>query len=312
MILDDHEIEDNWTQDRLTDAGKSRLFNLAIGAYMSYQRSHGPRSWGRRLFYRFDCGGYPFFVLDTRTQRFKEDEAGLADNHMLGRPTIDTDPEHQGQLHRLLDWLTEQQQVHRNTPKFVISSTVFVPNAMNERITDGPSANPEFRRLHSNETRRAESDSWPAYPETRQAILECIATQTPVQNIVFLTGDIHCSNIARMHFENTAGQDRGIFAYDITSSAFYWPFPFADGDPNNYVHDSKASGQTDGFPIAGGEMNYRSWAYTQVDNYCRIDIDRQRHEIQVRYYDRDGKLLTISDAGGSQTGVNALPLAPWP
>jgi alkaline phosphatase D len=59
-------------------------------------------------------------------------------------------------------------------------------------------------------------------------------------------------------------------------------------------------------------MNYRSWGYTQEDNYCRIDIDRQRHEMQVRYYARDGGLLTITDEGGGKTGVNALPLAPWP
>jgi hypothetical protein len=30
-----------------------------------------------------------------------------------------------------------------------------------------------------------------------------------------------------------------LYAYDITSSALYWPFPFADGDPNNHVHDSR-------------------------------------------------------------------------
>src|SRR4029077_15320503 len=83
MILDDHEIEDNWTQDRLRS--NSRLFNLAIGAYMSYQWSHGPRTFGRRLYYSFDASGYPFFVLDTRTQRYKDDIADdLTDNHMIG------------------------------------------------------------------------------------------------------------------------------------------------------------------------------------------------------------------------------------
>jgi alkaline phosphatase D len=105
MTLDDHEIEDNWTQDRLTEPGKHRLFNLAIGAYMSYQWSHGPRTWGRLLYYQFECAGYPFFVLDTRTQRYKDDEEGIRDNHLLGRPTID--PAHPSQLTRLLDWLSD-------------------------------------------------------------------------------------------------------------------------------------------------------------------------------------------------------------
>jgi alkaline phosphatase D len=90
MILDDHEIEDNWTQDRINDAGKHQLFNLAIGAYQSYQWSHGPHgppNSERLLYYTFECAGYPVFVLDTRTQRYKDDLPGLHDNHMVGRPT---------------------------------------------------------------------------------------------------------------------------------------------------------------------------------------------------------------------------------
>ena len=122
MILDDHEIEDNWSQDRLRDNAKHRLFNLAIGAYMSYQWSHGPRTWGRLLYYTFECAGYPFFVLDTRTQRFKDDKVGLDDNHLLGRPPIDKASP--GQLGCLLTWLSAQQkspqeraQVHRHVER---------------------------------------------------------------------------------------------------------------------------------------------------------------------------------------------------
>ncbi len=50
MILDDHEIEDNWTQDRIRGSSKRMLFNLAISAYMSYQWSHGPRTHGGRIY----------------------------------------------------------------------------------------------------------------------------------------------------------------------------------------------------------------------------------------------------------------------
>ena len=35
MILDDHEIEDNWTQDRIRSRDKRMLFNLAINALNS-------------------------------------------------------------------------------------------------------------------------------------------------------------------------------------------------------------------------------------------------------------------------------------
>src|SRR5262249_21769617 len=104
MILDDHEIEDNWTQDRIQKPAGRELFNRAIGAYMSYQWSHGPRTWGRLFYYRFECAGYPFFVLDARTQRFV-DAVGVEDNHMLGRPSLH--PETPSQLDRLMRWLSE-------------------------------------------------------------------------------------------------------------------------------------------------------------------------------------------------------------
>ena len=45
MILDDHEIEDNWDSSRLKDDGDHQLFTLATDAYMNYQWSHGPRSF---------------------------------------------------------------------------------------------------------------------------------------------------------------------------------------------------------------------------------------------------------------------------
>jgi alkaline phosphatase D len=309
MILDDHEVEDNWTQDRIRKDAKHRLFNLAIGAYLSYQWSHGPRCFDGQLYYNFDCGGYPFFVLDTRTQRYKDDEVGLDDNHMLGRPTIDT--AFPGQLKRFLDWLSKPyDNAPANAPKFVVSSSVFAPNAMNERVTGpvGPGQDPAF---WANRARREDSDSWPAYPNTRKAIIEHIV-QNNIQNVVFLTGDIHCSNIARLIFKMN-GQDVDIRAYDVTSSAFYWPFPFADGDPNDFVHNSTAESQYDPFPFGEGKgvMDYWAWGFTQKDNYARIDIDRAQHRLVVSYFDRDGNPVKVLNAEGVEATENYLTLAPW-
>ncbi|MFJ2381809.1 alkaline phosphatase D family protein [Pseudomonas protegens] len=236
MILDDHEIEDNWTQDRIRkDRDKRLLFNLAMGAYMSYQWSHGPRFadsyvHGRamtgddqylqqlqtnQLFYDFSCGNYPFFVLDTRTQRFLDDVPdALEDNHLLGRPSLH--PSEPGQLDRLCAWLRHMQQDRGNILKFVVTSSVFVPNGVDTVGTDRDAVR------HKND-----SDSWSAFPTTRRAVLETMI-EHQVQNVVFLSGDIHCSNISRLAF-SAAGQ--ALNSYAVTSSAFYWPFPFADGEP---------------------------------------------------------------------------------
>jgi alkaline phosphatase D len=301
MILDDHEIEDNWTQDRLRCPDKRQLFNIAISAYMSYQWSHGPRTFGRLLYYHFSCSGYPFFVLDTRTQRYKEARpADLSDNYLLGRPSLHDDEP--SQTDRLLNWLTTQQQERGNAPKMIVSSSVFVPNDITERTGDGDDA--DGKRLER-------SDSWPAYPNTRRAILDCIVANQ-VQNVVFLSGDIHCSNVAEMTFTRN-GNPLDLRAFSITSSAFYWPFPFADGDPANYVHDSKQQGQEDSFRLSDGTiMDYRAWNFTQDDNYCRVTLDRARHALDLVVFDIEGRKVRIATAnGGSRNLEESLSLAPW-
>ena len=217
MILDDHEIEDNWTQDRIKYAESRGVFNLAITAYMSYQWLHGPRSYGRRLYYDFAWRKYPFFVLDTRTQRYMDGIADeLSDNHLLGRPSLAE--EEPNQLNYLLHWLRTQQDERENVPKFIVTSSVFAPNPMDAR--EGR----EGAELHKVRWKEA-SDSWPAFPSTRRAILECIVEHS-IQNVVFLSGDIHCSNVAQLEFSGSAAVEK-LKAFSITSSAFYWPFPFA-------------------------------------------------------------------------------------
>ncbi len=300
MILDDHEIEDNWSQDRLRKSAEARkVFNLAIGSYMSYQWSHSPRNQDNRLFYNFDCSGFPFFVLDTRTQRYMDNiEEDLSDNHLLGRPSLD--PSEPSQLEILLNWLKGQP---KNIPKFIISSSVFVPNPM--------SAREERVEKMSTAKRKAElrqnTDSWPAFPNTRRALLKCI-TENKIQNVIFVSGDIHCSNVAQMFFSGIKGVGE-LKAFSITSSAFYWPFWFADGDPSDYVHDSKLKGQGDTFDIEKGlVMDYKAWNFTQQDNYCRIDVDRKKHELKVYCYGSDGNIVQKKN---KKKLITTFRLAKW-
>ena len=305
MILDDHEIEDNWTQDRLGKAASRKVFHLAVGAYMSYQWSHCPRTYQTRLYYEFECNGYPFFVLDTRTQRFMDDVIGsLEDNHLLGRPTLgDEEP---GQLDRLLRWLVAQQQKRGDVPKFVVSSSVFAPNPITAR--EGREGEP-----HEKIRWKEESDSWPAFPTTRRAVLSAIV-KNGVQNVVFLSGDIHCANVAALEFHGSAEAQK-LKAFSVTSSAFYWPFPFADGEPSSYVHDSRAQDQLDTFRIdAQHSMDYRAWNFTQEDNFCRVDLDPAKHSLQVTALNKKGQVIRKRNWRGEATGapvIADLPLAPW-
>lgn len=310
MCLDDHEIEDNWTQDRINKKEKRVLFNIAIDAYLSYQWSHGPRTWDNcapppkkkklsavedalhnpqipLLYYDFLCEGYPFFVLDTRTQRFQDEQEGLDDNHLLGRPA--QHPTEPGQLERLLYWLRYQQTVRGNVPKFIVSSSVFVPNPI--------------KSTRSGYENKEASDSWPGFPNTRRAILDCIV-ENKVDNVVFLSGDVHCSNVAQMTFHNGPGDH--LTTYCLTASAFYWPFSFADGSPSDYVHDSTDPKTKDTFELSpgNGTMDYTAWGFTQEDNFSRVDIDSKNQQLLFHLFDQQGGAIKTRKKNGS---VNSTP-----
>ena len=59
--------------------------------------------------------------------------------------------------------------------------------------------------------RRDDSDSWPAFPVTRLALLQHIV-RNRIQNVVFLAGDIHCSNVAEIEFDGNDGRDLKAFS----------------------------------------------------------------------------------------------------
>lgn len=296
MILDDHEIEDNWVQGRIKDHEKRFLFQTAVSAYMSYQWVHSPRNfgaWGNveggtgdKLFYSFECCGYPFFVMDSRTQRIRDDDDHvLEDNHLLGYPAKPTAPDHKGQIDILCEWLVAQQIKHGDRPKFIVSPSVFVPNGVETAGND-----------ERSDRKKCEDDAWAAFPTTRRQLLRAIV-DNGVQNVVFLSGDVHCSNLAEITFTNrTDGSALPLRAFGITSSAFYWPWAFADGDPLSFVHDSTI--ERDDFPLRVNPddvgypdivMSYRAHDFVQEDNFTRVDIGEK--EIVVRNYDREGAML---------------------
>lgn len=295
MTLDDHEIEDNWSQDRIGKPNKKLLFNVAIGAYMSYQWSHSPRNYGRRLYYSFVASGYPFFALDTRTQRYIDDVPDtLSDNHLLGRPSLD--PDEPSQLDVLCTWLVDQQRDRGDVPKFIVSSSVFAPN-------------PVFAMSGASVAHLEKSDSWPAFPNTRRTLLEAIVDHG-VQNVVFLSGDVHCASVAQLHFR---GCGEHLRAFSIVSSAFYWPFPFADGDPAEFVHDSRDPRTPDTFTIRDGvTMDYRAWNFCNEDNFARLTASQASHSLRVELIGRDGAPISRKGPYGKQADfTSVLDLAPW-
>ena len=286
MILDDHEIKNNWGQDQCEK--HKNLFENAIRAYRNYQWSHSPRTFGEKFFYHFDCGGYPFFVLDVRTERYNRGD--LMKNHLLGSPAKNGDP--CPQLKRVCEWLAEKQNKLGDIPKFIATSSVFVPNK---------------RKTVGKDKAKRKSDSWPAYPQTRRALLHAIVDNN-VQNVVFLSGDAHHSNVAEILFEGSE-EAKKLKAFSVTSSAFHWPF--LNGKPSHYVHNSEESQDT--FELSpntknGIVMNYVARNFIQENNFCIVEVDEEYHRLTVTVRNKEGQVLTPK---GSGKLACKLELAPW-
>ncbi|SEM86091.1 alkaline phosphatase D [Pseudomonas sp. ok272] len=159
MILDDHEIEDNWP----AKAGNqgAALYRNAMAAYDIYQASHGPGherladgQLSRELkhyWYQFAHGDIAWFVTDSRTRR----------NLSAGdRRILDAEQEH-----ALLEWLVDSPA----RVKLVVTSVLFFPDCA-----------------------RNDHDAWQAFPAQRRRILETLRAHK-LKNVVFVSGDIHGS-----------------------------------------------------------------------------------------------------------------------
>ncbi|MDR6928822.1 alkaline phosphatase D family protein [Pseudomonas sp. BE134] len=180
MIIDDHEIEDNWPANE--SKSDAYLYKNAIAAYELYQASHCPAhellangQISRKLeqyWYQFVEGDIEWFITDSRTRRnLSADDRRILDEE---------------QEQALLKWLIHSQA----RVKFVVTSVMFYPD----------------RKLHGD-------DAWKAFPEQRLRLLETIRTHR-IKNVVFVSGDVHGSLTSRL----THSEDPDFEVHTIVSS----------------------------------------------------------------------------------------------
>ncbi|WP_095192191.1 alkaline phosphatase D family protein [Pseudomonas sp. Irchel 3A7] len=191
MILDDHEIEDNWPANKTR--GDEQLYKNAMGAYELFQASHSPAhklntegqlNWQfKHYWYQFTHGDIEWFVTDSRTRR------NLAAND---RRIFDIEQEQ-----ALCDWLIHSPA----RVKFVVTSVMFYPDR-----------------------KRPAGDAWEAFPEQRLRLLETIRLHK-IKNVIFVSGDVHGSLTSRLsHSEDPDFEIHAIVSSPLCNSKL---LPFA-------------------------------------------------------------------------------------
>jgi len=213
MILDDHEIEDNWPAHK--DPTDDRLYANALDAYGIYQASHGPAGdhlndacpdrLSQRFWYRFAHGDIQWFVTDSRTRRnLSQDDRRILDEE---------------QERALLEWLLDSPA----RVKFVVTGVMFYPDA---KIDDG--------------------DAWQAFPQQRLRLLEAIRVHR-IKNVIFVSGDVHGSLTSRLaHSRDPDFEVHTIVSSPLcnslllpyaTASTFTFGRPMAKGSDGEYRYE---------------------------------------------------------------------------
>ncbi|MDQ1919285.1 alkaline phosphatase D family protein [Massilia pseudoviolaceinigra] len=228
MMLDDHEIMDNW--EPLAHARQVDP-NLTAGrsGYLRFQRTNAlvPSLGTAQAPHVLETGtplhGFPFFIADTRTERTARSAS------MAGCASIMSER----QFKLLLAWLLAQHEADADRPKFIASPSILVPRRL--RATHG---GPGAHCLRS--------DAWDGYPASMQRLLAHIGGHG-IGNVVFLSGDEHLSCEATLLIQ-PPGTKPAVTVRSFHSSALYAPYPFANSIPE----DLADSGETFSFADPAG------------------------------------------------------------
>ncbi len=242
MMMDDHEVDDDWTA---AAGGDPQTAIWGLKAFRGYQWLHSPRNApqladGReRHFYWFDAAGFPFFVCDTRVDRVPG--ARIMDEAQLGFLTA---------------WLRDPERPqHRH--RFIVSPSLVVPFRGEAQRRGRPHPDAYLRR----------SDGWEAFPDSLRALMLCIATEE-IRNVVFLCGDAHVSMASRIWFEHDDGRRRDLGTGCVVSSPLYAPFPFANSRAEEFADAGElelGGGWTMRYATEGPMIERDSFAVVHAD-----------------------------------------------
>jgi hypothetical protein len=214
MMLDDHEIENNWEGD---DARAFAARRLGRESYVEFQRDVGPlplpspnqpTGYDQGLWCAVTLFGFEFFFADTRTERQRRTAADYASRHLLGEV----------QWKALMQWLRKPSEDGR--PRFVVSPSILIP-----------------RRLATLEDPATAllSDAWDGYPASQHRLFDEFA-EHDISDVIFLSGDEHLSCTAEATCRSLPSPGkRPTIVRSLHCSGLYAPYPFANSIPEDFA-----------------------------------------------------------------------------
>ena len=208
-LMDDHEVHDGWQPRPRRPASADE--SAALRAHWRYQGSLNPAPWvPDSPHYSFRPAGALVVMLDTRRQRAPRRLGSMVAGIDLDGAQI-VRPASMRQALELLD--TAPPEV----AKFFVSPAPLLP----------------LRRPRpSHAAERLRADGWDGYPASMLQVLQFVA-QHRIQRLVFLSGDAHLSAVCRLRLDDT------LTVHAVMSSGLYAPWPFANGDPGDYLLDGR-------------------------------------------------------------------------
>jgi phosphodiesterase/alkaline phosphatase D-like protein len=235
MLLDDHELVDNWEPcppgaDPSAPLWRTRAESLIDGrwGYWKYERM---RPQLRHLPLRdladkaFTFKGLPLYLADTRTGRgARSTSSSTSGAHILHSTGNPFSP---GAFEALEAWLCK----HRDLPKVVATPSMLLPRRA--EVVRDPSASDR-------------SDAWDGYPASLDRLLDLLMREQ-IHHTVFLSGDEHHALWCEVTLDpppERAGPWGPVKLTSVHSSSLYAPLPFANGHPADLSDES--------FVTAGG------------------------------------------------------------
>ena len=253
MMLDDHEIVDNWEPPHRSNKGagySKKIKQQGLKAYWKYQRmveldTDLPASYLTSPTSDMNHGCASFYFLDTRSQRQHRFPSRL---QSLGLFSNDE----QTALHA---WLLKR----KNKVKFIVSPAIILPRRLSA--------------LNLGADHAARSDAWEGYPGNMAALFAFIVKEQ-IKNVVFLSGDEHLSCVATATLEFDGKTPVKIAS--VHASGLYAPFPFSNAKVEDFVQG------TDYFKAGEVHCTVNAEFAPRGDAFARVTVDCTKSAPDVR------------------------------